>query len=401
MANPADSANVGSVHILIIPVEHFVTSRYPAGGIFQMHQATALRAAGHSVGVINPGVISPRFLFSGYPYRRHELVDGIPIYRRYARKLALQRFASPLDTVRTYEQLGMQLYEEYSVEHGRPDVVHAHDLLHSASVARAIGARDQVPYVLTEHSSAIADQGIAPKVLKATVTCVTSAGAVTAVSRFLGRRVSQALALPALTVHVLPNVLGAEFARSEIAPDTGAKPFTFLTVASLDDNKDQATLIAAFARTFRGSDVVLRIGGAGPLRRTLEAQSRQLGVERQVRFLGMLDPTSVQREMVKANCFVLSSRIETFGVVLIEALACGSPLIATRCGGPEDIVGDGNGQLVAPGDVHGLAAAMAGMVLDSSRYQRQQLRRDCLQRFGPEAYAANAVRFYQQALAAA
>ena len=65
--------------------------------------------------------------------------------------------------------------------------------------------------------------------------------------------------------------------------------------------------------------------------------------------------------MWRANCFVLPSYAENFGVVLIEALATGLPVISTRCGGPEDIISGSVGILLEPGDERGLADALLAM----------------------------------------
>jgi glycosyltransferase involved in cell wall biosynthesis len=77
-----------------------------------------------------------------------------------------------------------------------------------------------------------------------------------------------------------------------------------------------------------------------------------------VRFLGALAPEQVPQQHAASDAFVLASFEETFGVVLVEALMSGRPVVATRCGGPEDIVHEGNGWLVPPGDPAALAAAM-------------------------------------------
>ena len=85
------------------------------------------------------------------------------------------------------------------------------------------------------------------------------------------------------------------------------------------------------------------------------------GVRSQVTFLGAIPRDAVREAMWAADCFVLPSHAENFGVVLIEALATGLPVISTRCGGPEDIVNDDVGILLRPGDERGLADALAAM----------------------------------------
>ena len=109
-------------------------------------------------------------------------------------------------------------------------------------------------------------------------------------------------------------------------------PFTFYAQAHLTPRKGFDILVRAFARRFRGdTSVQLVIGGAGESRHDLEGLVEVTGVHRQVTFLGGIPSDAVREAMWKANCFVLPSRAENFGVVLIEALATGLPVIFTRC----------------------------------------------------------------------
>ena len=171
-----------------------------------------------------------------------------------------------------------------------------------------------------------------------------------------------------------------------------------MNIASLDANKDQATLIEAFALYFKDKRASLRIGGNGSLLGDLRKLVRRLEVENQVTFIGHLDRPLVIREMHDADCFVLSSHQETFGVVLIEALACGTPVISTRCGGSEDIVNEKNGLLVPLGDITSLGEAMVQMTQTKGEYDAGALREECRSRFGDEAFVNNAKKFYIKAL---
>jgi glycosyltransferase involved in cell wall biosynthesis len=176
--------------------------------------------------------------------------------------------------------------------------------------------------------------------------------------------------------------------------------FRFLHVALLNSVKAHDNLIRALADRFRGDgSVELRIGGDGPPRPALERLARALGVQGQVRFLGELSREEVLEEMLGADAFVLCSRFETFGVVLAESLACGTPVIATACGGPECIVNESNGLLVPPGDVPALGQAMVTMRRRAAEYDAESLRRDCAARFGRDAVLATWRRLYEEAVA--
>jgi len=126
----------------------------------------------------------------------------------------------------------------------------------------------------------------------------------------------------------------------------------------------------------------IRLAGKGSLREDLEKQAAALGVSDRVSFLGRLSREEILKEMQDANCFVLPTRYEAFGVVLIEAMATGLPLIATRSGGPDTIVNKENGLLIEPENAERLAAAMLEMMSNYSSYSAEEIRAQCLKRYG-------------------
>jgi glycosyltransferase involved in cell wall biosynthesis len=122
-------------------------------------------------------------------------------------------------------------------------------------------------------------------------------------------------------------------------------------------------LVAAWARVAeRHPEWRLRIFGDGPLRADLQAQIDDLGLQESVHLMGYT--TRMQQEMARSSLFVLSSRREGYGMVLVEAMSCGVPGVSFDCPtGPRDIIGDGRGGvLVANGDVDGLADAVVAMI---------------------------------------
>jgi glycosyltransferase involved in cell wall biosynthesis len=145
------------------------------------------------------------------------------------------------------------------------------------------------------------------------------------------------------------------------APDTEAMWVRsgprILTVGKLKEEKNQQLLIWAFARLAHERDGQLMIAGNGPLLEPLQSLARERGIGEQVLFPGYVaDPWPLY---ASADLFVLPSREESFGNVLVEALHAGLPIVSTRTTGADELLGGGRfGTLVANGDVQALATAM-------------------------------------------
>lgn len=381
------------MHILIVPSEHFVTERIPLGGIFQFEQAKALARAGHRVGVIGVGFVSLRYFRGGYRYQASEQLSGVTIMREY-RKIFLPHslYWVPI-IVRKYIGLFERNYIKYVQAHGAPDVIHAHNSIFGGVISQFIKCKYGVPYVLTEHSSAFARGMVSAAMIARLQSVFSQASAVTCVSTPFSRELAQMCPVP---VSVLPNMVDPLFTRGEPAKHSDDR-FHWLSVASLDSNKNHELALRAFAAAFRGQAARFTIVGDGPLRVQLAELCVALGISEQVSFLGQLHRDAVREAMARADCLVLSSNYETFGVVLIEALACGLPVVATRCGGPDDIVRSTSGILVDVGDCEQLADAMRQMAETYEGYSKEQLRREALERFGEHSFVAQAIALYESA----
>lgn len=172
-------------------------------------------------------------------------------------------------------------------------------------------------------------------------------------------------------LRVMPNAVDSERVRAlALRADsglvTGPGPL-FVNVARHARQKDLPLLLRAFAsfRSATGAGT-LALVGTGPLTAELESLAEQLGIREFVHFRGHLANPFPQ--MASATAFVLSSEEEGFGLVLLEAMSLGVPVISTDCpGGPRDILRDGDdGLLVPAGDETALAAAMVRVVADSA-----------------------------------
>ncbi len=385
--------------ILIIP------SWYPEkpgdiNGSFFREQALALNKYGHQVGVIYPQLRSLRTWKSAFagPYGIvEELDNGMPTFRSSG--MAWFPRMPHANTMLLIRQ-GLKLYQCYIARHGKPDLIHAHAMLNGGVLAQALSTRYDIPYLVTEHSTAYARGLVQPWQIRLAREVAKSAARRFAVSSPFCALLEQVLGTSGWRWEAMPNIVERKFTKKPLTKPTHAdSEFVFINVALLTAKKGVHHLIAAFAGGF-GDDrsVALKIGGDGVERPRLEALAVELGVADRVHFLGALTREQVADQMANADAFVLSSHYETFGVVVIEALALGKPVIATRCGGPESIVRKEDGLLVPPDDVPALASAMQSLRANHAQYHPQEIRSACIARFSEAAIVGRLSQVYSDVL---
>ncbi len=364
------------------------SARGSGGGYFR-DRALALQRAGWRVAMLAPDLYTPRDLrrgevASGRGPRIRVEDDGVETWRR---DMLVMLPRLPYRNAALFAWCGLKLFARYLDAHGKPDFVEAHGALNGGVAAWAIGRRWGIPYMLTEHSTAFAqgrlrwwERDLVRRVIAGAQHCV-------AVSPQLAELLSQQYL--GSRWQYLPNPLGAAFVEDAAARQHDpAAPFVFVCVARLSPEKGHAQLIEAFAAAFAGEPTVrLRLIGDGPMRSELQRLCAAQGVAGQVEFLGVLASEQVRDELAAANAFVLASDVETFGVAVIEALACGCPVLVTASGGPEHLVDGGNGVVIPPRDPTVLRNALIRMRHEADRYDRAAIRASALRLYGPEAFA--------------
>lgn len=389
------------MHILILP-SWYPNNSDDINGVFFRDQAKALVEAGHKVGVIAVNLRSLRYLIKKNPVETpplFEIDEGIHTYRDSVWKL-LSRM--PYSKYLLWRRGANRLLTRYIAEHGMPDIIHAHSTLFAGKVAAEWRKRYGVPVVVTEHKSGFARGKIKPWQLGLARKAAMGADALIAVSPPLGDILSRELAMPSDAWHWIPNMVAARFSK---APEKQLREPNqaprLINLAMMTENKGQFDLLAAFAKAFPApSEVELWFGGDGPIRQQLEDQAQALNIAGRVRFLGRVPPEDVPALLVGADMMVLPSHYETFGVVVAEALSLGVPVIATRCGGPEYIIQQGDGVLVEPHAPDELAEVLKEQVEALGNYDRSAIRARALERFSGAAVTAQLDAVYEEVLAA-
>ena len=224
-----------------------------------------------------------------------------------------------------------------------PDVVWAHFLVPSGLFASSVDA----PLVVTAHGRDVRNIGSISGIGHLTRRVVERASTVIAVSHYLRRELETRLPEARGKVEVVDSGVDLErFAAVTAAADLEAP--AFVHIGSLTERKNVVRLADAFATLGRGS---LTFVGDGPLRGALEGRER-------VRIVGRVPHEDVPGWLAAADVVCGPALVEPFGQALLEALACGKPVVATRIGGPPEFVPPEAGVLVDPLDSAELERAL-------------------------------------------
>jgi glycosyltransferase involved in cell wall biosynthesis len=370
--------------ILVIP------SWYPPdGGYFFKEHSEAIQKMGWQVDLLVNRLVGIRKLMQAgisalRPYR--VVKEG---ELRVIRSFYLKLPGSEKYNIRGWAYGTTRMYKRYRKQFGSPDLLLAHSVTWAGYAAYLINREFGIPYIIVEHRSFFvwsteqARQMVKPFYLPVMERAISHCRKLVLVSESMRRGLEVLAPSSKKNTLVIPNMIREDMFMLPL--ETRKRdPFLFVWAGRLEHVKGVDLLLEAvrllMERTEREFQV--HLAGKGSLRGVLEQQATELKISDLVKFMGRLSRFEMQKELQGANCFILPSRYEAFGVVLIEAMATGLPVIATRSGGPEAIVTPGNGLLVEPENAEQLSQAMEHIMNHLDDYPQGRIREQTLQTFG-------------------
>ncbi len=225
---------------------------------------------------------------------------------------------------------------------GKPDVIVAQSILPAGLAARYISKKEKIPYVIHEHSINVLEHygKYAPKLLE-------NSSGVFAVSEVVKRKLTE---FSDKEVVIVPNFIDVKsFDVERKSHDT----FNLISIANFYKVKALEVLIEAMSilvEQYDMKNIRLNIVGTGEYEDYYKLAAKKFKMEQYVNFTGYLTKEKIIEYMKISDLLCVSSRGETFAIPVIEALACGIPVISTKCGGPEEMINDEIGVLVSVDD---------------------------------------------------
>ena len=347
-------------------------------GVFVREHAKAVRLY-DDVAVLHGAGVDPNLqrLWRVEQETDESFTEGLPTYRVWHQPPPI-----PQARYLLYLWSIFQAFRHIAAQGFYPDVLHAH--VYSAGFPAALlGKLYRLPVVITEHVSTFSRKLLSRcEVLTAHLAFRWST-LVMPVSPTLQKAIEDHGICARF--QVVPNAVDTTLFTPFLhnAPEHNAKRLLF--VGSLVPVKGIPYLLQALAQLRRKrEDWHLDIAGDGSARAEYECLAIELGIADQVTFTGIKSRREVAALMQRADLFVLPSLCETFATVAAEALAAGTPVLATRCGGPEEFITEQVGMLVPPGDADALCEGLDTMLDQLSRYDPYRVSRYAVERFSLE-----------------
>jgi glycosyltransferase involved in cell wall biosynthesis len=283
------------------------------------------------------------------------------------------------------------------------DLIHAHFTYPDGVAAVRLGKQFDVPVIITEQNPWGPWMDKDTEVRRQTIRAAQECTFQIAISRSVRESIVR-LAGESDKLRVVPDAVDGDTFR---LPEQGRQliPNQIIFVGAIRPVKGVDVLLRAVRLLVdAGRDVKLVLVGESYFRNyqkeynRLKQMAADLGIAGRVNFAGKKELTELVFEIQRSVLLVLPSRAESFGMVLAEALACGTPVVATRCGGPEDIVTEEVGILVPPENPQALAAGIAQVLDRRNDYDPAKLRAYVLEQFGLESVGRRLQALYAEAL---
>ncbi len=384
------------MHIVIIPA-FFQTKDRPTLGSFFLDQAKALKKQGHEVTILYCDTYSVKCLpeWIKYDESTESQIKGIQIYRN-------KRFCPVKHGMEGYKNAFTEgvraLWQKYMLNQ-KVDIIHAHCAVWAGYAAMKMSERTGIPYVVTEHATLfqLHKNDISTSNHAVIRQVFQQAARVICVSRAFAKLLSEYRE----DIDVIGNVVECDKFYPVERKRTDKK-FQFLTVCYMQEEaqlykKGIDILLKAWKELHqKNPECQLVIGGGGQAQHKAVEWCQKYDITDSVEFIGNLSREEVVERMQQCDCFVLPSRYETFGVVYIEAMACGKPVIAVQNGGPDDFVKEFNGILIEPEQVMELVHAMEKIL--TQKYDAEHIAEYVRGQFSGEQIAEQLYRVYQKCL---
>lgn len=284
----------------------------------------------------------------------------------------------------------------------RFDVVHAHTALLDGTAGAWLGRRFDVPYVLTEHTGPFSTLTADAQMRAHTQRAINAADGVVTVSESLRRTMFEAVEVShPERWQVIPNGIDPEVFKVAPPRSRDDGEVRALWIGGYHEVKQPFMLVDAFTRAAAEiPGLTLTLVGGGPLERQVREAAASLEARGRIRMRPVASRAQVAEYLREHDFLVVSSLTETFGIIVLEALSSGRPVLTTRCGGPEEIVSGPEYGEVVDNDAASLARGFGNLTRRLENFDPGRLHAHVADRFRFARVACRLEGLFRETIAA-
>lgn len=351
----------------------------PNHGIFVRDQAVALQQI-HQVVVVSAKVDYTNFSVFSYTVKESDFrnVKEYRISIKHSIPLINQLVFFYIVT-----RLTVRIARKFS-----PDIIHGNIGYPGAFWSWLVSNVIRKPYIITEHTSRFAANFRSSIHKFLTRYFLKRAKVIITVSSHSAAEISASINRQLI---VIPNIIDFEKFTSLSKNSDPIWQIGFLGNLNTG-TKGLDILLNALVGI--SDEFVLHIGGAGKLLEEYKMMAKRLRLENKCIFYGFVSHAEVPDFMKRLHFFVSASRFESFGMVMVEAMACGLPVVATSSGGPSDFINSFNGILVEKENISALQIGIETMMKNYQKYDPGQIRAFAVENYSAAKFLEESNRFY-------
>jgi glycosyltransferase involved in cell wall biosynthesis len=390
------------IHVLVIPAWYDIGN--PIAGIF-FHDYCNAMTSQCKVTLLNfePHSFSERFKKDSkedkiknkkYHFLKMDYYNPFPgklfgLNAKFQRKMMLKQASSLIDN--------------YMKQAGKIDVIHIQSVCNNMTpiIAVELSKQFNIPYLVTEHYTSFEEAGDDNYVPYSTFneikTIVTKASMRIAVSDFASSYCAKCFGVGFETVY---NIISNSFLGTNLhTKNKRNSPFSFLCIGDLKKRKGQLYLLQSFAQIVSHcNEITLTLIGKGDDGPALLNLAKELGIEDKVKIYNFLPTEKFIEVMDAANVIVSASEAELFGLTIVEGFFRGKPALATRSGGPEELINATNGLITNYADVNGMAENMKYMYDHYEDYNPKAISDEAMSKFSEKAIVPIMINNYKKVI---
>ena len=353
--------------LLVIP-SWYPNEADPLWGNYFIKQAEAL-ASYVDVSFLNINRVGLKEINKIFKYKKHDGYDDKKYkFKFYERSIINLKSLSVDASYKYYAKEAYKAYKDFIKYTGKPDCILVESSLPAGLAALYISGKENIPYILHEHSFDVLSNTTYAKYSKEVVRnakCVMG----------VNEKINNKLREWNNNSLIMPNYIDTEKFNVK---DKEKDKFTLLSICNFYKVKALEVLLEALARVIYEEgikDIKLDIVGQGEYKAYYENISKELKLDDYVNFVGYVENEEIPNYLASCNVLCISSRIETFGIPIVEAFANGKPVITTECGGPNILVDDDRGIKVPVDDVDAYKDAIIKIKKNYKKYDSSKIKK--------------------------